>query len=165
MDGAIHCCSGEKKEKKDRYLMERRGKLGLGCQNVRVNGKQVNYREKNWILALVTLPQSAGIIQAAVCVCVWIQYTHPRSTAVQTESGRQAETTQGIGHLLLWLCWLEAKVQPCRGETEGRTEHKSLGLKSMLQKNTYKLYIVFIYLLTDVPYDPSMHVGICEATT
>ena len=79
----IKDCGGSKsllqqrKEKEDEDVKESRGKLGLECRNVRVNGKQVNYREKNWILAATIRWNNAGYrVCVCVCVCVCLDSIH-----------------------------------------------------------------------------------------
>ncbi len=106
---------GRKKEKKEKIQRTEEESLGWDARMSGVNGKRVSYREKNQILDATFSWNNAGY-SVSVCVCGF--GTHIQG---QTESGRQAETTQEIGHLLLWLSWREAKVQPGSGEPDGGT--------------------------------------------
>lgn len=87
---------------------EQIGEESLGCLNVRVNSKQVNYRVKNWLLALAAQPQSAGIMQDAMCVQGQQQF-------------REWATSRD--HLL--CChWLKTQVQPRKGRDTGSRKWK-----------------------------------------
>ena len=62
------------------------------------------------------LPQSAGIMQASVRA--WIQHTHPRSTAIQIESGQRARATQEDRTLVVVVAFL-ARSQSAAEDWKG----------------------------------------------
>lgn len=82
-------------------------------------------------------------MSAPVCACVGISL-HPRSTAIQTESGYKVESTQEIGHLLLWLSGLDAKVQSSTGGGGGGGGgrlQKCMQKKVIANKNPDVIYL------------------------